>query len=170
MPIREDFKLLLLFVTALATSVAAYATYQIYLEQTVSSTLSLQAYKINGTQEVSVDDPSSMTFKKLNSNEGVDDYELPLQLSNDGDRDVEGIHLLLDIEGGELVVPNDWIIGSYADNPRYHKLITHLTPKTVQKLSEVKVRIKNTTHEVKLRWSILAKRTIPPEGTMVLRF
>jgi len=170
MQIRENIKLFLLLITAVATSVAAYATYRIYLDQTESSTLVLEGFKIEGTKEVGVEDTSSLSLKKVNSEAGFDSYELPLQIGNHGSKDVEDIHLLLDVEGGELIVPTGWTTGTYADNTRYHHVINHLTPWSANKLLDLKIKIKNNTHEAKLRWSILAKRTVPPEGTLILRF
>lgn len=170
MQIRENIKLFLLCITAVATSVAAYATYRIYLDQTESSPLVLEAFKIVGTKEVDIEDSSSLSLKKVNSEGGFDDYELPLQISNNGYKDVDDVHLTIDVEGGELIVPARWSTGTYADNTRYHYFTTHLTPRTSQKLSDVKIRVKNTTHEAKLKWSILAKRTIPPEGTLIFHF
>lgn len=168
--IREDIKLFLLLITAVATSVAAYATYRIYLDQTESSTLVLEGFKIEGTKEIDVEDTSSLSLKKVKSEAGFDTYELPLQIGNHGSKDVDGIHLTIDVEGGELIVPNEWITGTYADNARYHYFVNHMTPWSASKLSDLKIKIKNNTHEAKLKWSILAKRTVPPDGTLILRF
>jgi len=170
MQFRENLKLFFLFITAIATCIVAYATYRTYLDQSEESTLTLEAYKIEGTKEVSVADSSSLTLKKINSENGFDDYELPIQVSNYGNKDVDGILLHVDVDNGELIVPQTWTTGTYADNPRYFYSISSLRPSSTKVFRDVKIRIKNTTHEAKLRWAILAKRTYPPDGTLVFHF
>src|ERR1043165_9847454 len=112
MQFRENLKLFFLFITAIATCIVAYATYRTYLDQSEESTLTLEAYKIEGTKEVSVADSSSLTLKKINSENGFDDYELPIQVSNYGNKDVDGILLHVDVDNGELIVPQTWTTGT----------------------------------------------------------
>jgi hypothetical protein len=100
----------------------------------------------------------------------LDIYELPLKVSNGGTKDVDDIRLLVDVEGGELIVPSDWGVETYADNTRYRKLITHLPPMSAQKLFDIKIRVKNTTHEARIKWTILAKHTMPTNGALIFRF
>jgi len=170
MQLRENLKLFLLFITAIATCIVAYATYRTYLDQIEEPQLTLEAYKINGSEESSVSDSSSLTLKKVNSQNGFDDYELPVKVSNDGNKDVEGVLLHIDVDNGELLVPQNWVTGTYADNPRYFYSINSLRPHSSHRLSELKIRIKRTTHEAKLKWAILAKHTYPPDGTLVFHF
>jgi hypothetical protein len=170
MQIREDFKIFLLFVTAVATSVAAYATYRIYVDQTDLASLSLEAYIIEGTEEVVVNDTISLKLKKLSSQASIDEYELPLTVANHGYKDVEDITLYIIADGGELIVPSNWGTAKYADSSRYYTPVVNLKPQSAQKLSDLKIRIKSATHEVKLRWSIFASRTMPSNGTLIFRF
>jgi hypothetical protein len=174
MQIREMIKLLLLSVTAVATCIVAYATYETFVQQRDQAeqpVLALEAYKIAGTEEVRVDDTANLPLKKVHSEKGLDDYELPLQVANNSNKDVDDVRLHIDVEMGELVIPtNGWETGSYADHPRYFARVGHLLPHTRFRLSDLKIRIKNTTHEVKLNWSILGKGIVPPNNVMIFRF
>lgn len=170
MQIRENLKLFFLLITTVATCIVAFATYRIYQEQSEQPTPTLEAYKIVGTQELAVADSTSLTLKKIDSQNGYDDYEVLLQITNGSNKDLEDVRVHIDVEGGELIVPSNWAIGTYADQPRYFEGTPLMQPHTSHKLRDVKIRIKGTTHEAKLKWSILAKRIVPPDGVLVFRF
>jgi hypothetical protein len=178
MKIKETIEVFLLFITALAASVAGYATYRTYdiqdrqyQEQHEQPSLSVAVFKIVGKEEVPFSNGiADCTLKKLSSEGGFDNYELPLKIINSSNKDADDITVHVDVENGELILPEGWFILNHADNPRYYTNHPGLSPLSSNKRPIVKLRIKSNVHEVKLHWAVLAKNCPPKDDTIILHF
>lgn len=178
MKVKETTEIILLFITAAAASVAGYATYrtyeiqdQQYKEQREQPSLSVAVYKIVGKDEVPFSSGiADVTLKKLTSESGFDEYELPLKIVNSSKKAADDITVHVDVEHGELVVPSGWFVLDHADNPRYYTTHPGLSPLSENKRPVLKRRIKSNIHEVKLHWSVLAKNSSPNSDIITLHF
>lgn len=159
----------LLLVTAVATTFAAYATYRNYVSQHQKPILSLFVFKVDGTDEIPlVEAENSACFPEAYSDKVLTEFKLPLKLSNSGPVTAEGIVLWLDVDVGELILPQPWQNQKYAGRDRWHMNVSDLYPETEIELKGMRLRIKNDSRKVRLAWSIIAKNALPQKGSITL--
>ncbi len=166
---KEKIEVSLLLFTALAASLGAFAALKGYFSQNQKPIMALCIYKIEGKDEIAlIGDEETTSFTETYSDEEFTEYALPMKLVNSGTVAADYILTWLDAEGGELVLPEGWKKRAYADHDRWFIETPNLYSGAEIPLPGVKVRIRNDSPIVNIKWSILAKNASPQNGSMTL--
>ena len=162
----KSFKNILLLITAVATSIAAYVAYKSYIEQ---PRLVVSVFKVTGDEEVYYSSGEvELRLRQLNRTAEAIEYELPLKVVNEGEKDADGITIWMRVEGGEMI-PAEMYSERYADKDWKIWNIEKQSPKSGIKIYGVGVRVHEGTKEVRLLWKVHSYHAQPCSGSVLIR-
>ena len=112
----------------------------------------------------------TIQLKNIQRDNGFLEFDLPFKISNEGDKDSEGIIAWVRAEGAELKIQNqDWSVGEYAEQQWCVTKIDRLRPHSWQKPALLRGRIKEGVREIRIYWQIIAYNAAPTEDVITLR-
>ena len=169
MAAKESYKNVLLLISAVATAIATYIAYLAYSARPYTVMVVYEAK--NNTEIFHSSGEVTIQPKNIQRDNGFLEFDLPFKISNEGDKDSEGIIAWVRAEGAELKIQNqDWSVGEYAEQQWCVTKIDRLRPHSWQKPALLRGRIKEGVREIRIYWQIIAYNAAPTEDVITLRF
>jgi hypothetical protein len=172
------FKAGLLAITAFATLAGAYVAYKNYTRDVDEPRIVIAVYRIEGDEEVYYSSGNIfLNLREVNRSAGFVDYDLPLKVINEGDKDADGITIWIRAENGDLIYPglnlegkDGWHGERYADKDWGIIDIDKHSPHSAIKLHGVRLHVKEGTNEVNLLWRVHSFHAQPSRNSIMIRF
>lgn len=167
-----NWTLIITLIGSMAAIISGAIAYQSYKQANQQPELSLQVYKTTSGTEYYYDN-LAIDLTLIKEENGIIEFNVPLKIINDSQKDAENITLWLASETDDvqlLCPPTSWTIEKYADKNWNVINANPMSPNTGAKFYGVRLQAKKGIHGANLSWKIFAARTSPKQGIITLSF